>query len=135
MYHTFLRSTHEERSVYRLAHPWQISIDGERFALEVLERMRREGAILDFVRTKRLVWSTKRGGIDFYLIVRGSSKRIIIPLSLRGFESHVFDGFSHIGDVPEGVREIEVALQFPPDAVRRAIERQVRDVIDQCKKP
>jgi len=69
---------------YLLAHPWQISVDSERRVNTVLEAMRQEGILPAFLRTKRLQWSDRPGGVDFYLVIVGAAKRIIARVSVSG---------------------------------------------------
>src|SRR3989344_4215 len=56
----------------------------QRRALQALMHMRNAGTILAFLPTGRLSYADLIKGIDFYVVVRGVYKRLVIPFDVGG---------------------------------------------------
>jgi len=61
---------------------WKGEHREKRFA-SVLEQIKSEGKIVDFLKTGKFS-KADRGGIDFYVVIIKNGKRIFLPLSVSG---------------------------------------------------
>lgn len=86
-----------------------------------MRRMRREGKIQFFTKTRKFSYADVIKGIDFYLVVR-------TPTQLQTFTVDV-TGPTGTGNRPQQVSKLAVDLRLPRSELEANIEAQILDMI------
>lgn len=96
----------------------------EFLVIKILEALKREGIIRDFIAPGNLSYSDLERGIDVFVVKVGESKYHVIPLSVTGKAWAA----KHMEKHPE-IPVIEIGFKDKYDAIKEKVEKEIRQYI------
>lgn len=112
----------------RIDKSWGIGVLRENLTKKILEELKRERKIKDFLQTSRLSWADVIEGVDFYVVVV-KNRYEVIPLSITGL------GWvkKHLNKHPDKP-VIPIDIRTPATELEDTIRKNILNIIENYPK-